>query len=112
MSYDEKFRQRAMEYWDEGHSKRETAEVFKVGTTTLQKWKKQLTETGGMKVKKRRETWRKLEPSRLEEYVKQHPDAYLKEIAEAFGCSDVAVLMALRRLKITRKKNDSIQGSG
>jgi transposase len=69
MSYDEKFRQRAMEYWDEGHSKRETAEIFKVGTTTLQKWKKQLTETGGLRPKKRRETWRKLEPLRLAEYV-------------------------------------------
>jgi transposase len=49
MSYDEKFRQRAIEYWKDGHSKRETAAVFKAGATTLQKWKKQLTETGGLK---------------------------------------------------------------
>jgi transposase len=111
MSYDEKFRQRAIEYWNEGHTKKATAEVFKVGETTLQQWKKQLAETGGLKPKKRRETWRKIEPSRLAEYEKQHPDAYLKEIAEAFGCSEVAVLKALRRLRITRKKNDSIPGS-
>ena len=30
MSYDKKYRQRAMEYWSAGHNKRATAEVFKV----------------------------------------------------------------------------------
>ena len=104
MSYDIKIRLRAIEYWDDGHSKRATAEVFKVSTTTLQKWKSQLKETGNLEPKKRRETWRKIEPVRLKEYLKQHPDAYLKEIAEEFGCSDVVVLQAFRRLKISRKK--------
>lgn len=111
MSYDVKYRRRAIEYWNEGHSKRETAKVFKVGTTTLQSWKSQLKETGGLEPKKRKETWRKIEPSRLKEYVAQHPDAYLKEIAEEFGCTDVAILVALRRLGITRKKNDTVQGN-
>jgi len=111
MSYDIKYRRRAIEYWNDGHSKKETAEVFKVGTTTLQKWKSQLKETGNLEPKKRRETWRKIDPVRLSAFLKEHPDAYLKEIAEEFGCSDVAVLKALRRLKITRKKNRAIQGS-
>ena len=102
MSYDKKYRQRAIAYWEEGHSKRATAKVFKVGTTTLQKWKTQLKETGSLEPKKRRETWRKIEPSRLREYLDRHPDAYLKEIAEEFGCSDVAIFKALRRLQITR----------
>jgi len=111
MSYDIKFRRRAIEYWNDGHSKIATAEVFKVGSTTLQRWKSQLNETGTMEPKKRRETWRKIDPVRLAEYLRQHPDAYLKEMAEDFGCSDVAVLKALRRLKITRKKNDPVQGN-
>ena len=34
MSYDIKLRRRAIEYWNDGHSKAETAAVFKVGTTT------------------------------------------------------------------------------
>lgn len=110
MSYDIKFRLRAIEYWNEGHSKRATAEVFKISTTTLQKWKLQLKETGKLEPKKRRETWRKIEPVRLKEYLKQHPDAYLKEIAEEFSCSDVAVSQAFRRLKISRKKNYNLQG--
>jgi len=112
MSYDEKLRRRAIDYWNDGHSKAQTAEAFQVSHFTLYKWKNQLKETGALAPKKRRETWRKIEPTRLAAFMEQHPDAYLKEIAEEFGCSDVAVLKALRRLKITRKKNDSFSGCG
>lgn len=105
MSYDVKYRSRAIEYWNDGHSAKETSEVFSVSIRTLQYWKKQLKETGKLEPKTRRETWRKIAPARLKEYLTQNPDAYLREIAEEFGCSDVAVLKALRRLKITRKKN-------
>ena len=111
MSYDIKLRRRAIAYWNDGHSKKETAEAFKVSHFTLQMWKSQLKETGTLEPKKRRETWRKIEPARLIEYLEEHPDAYLKEIAGLFGCSDVAILKALRRLKISRKKNDFLQGN-
>ena len=110
MSYDKKYRQRAIEYWQDGHSKRGTAEVFKVSASTLQKWKSQLKETGTLAAKKRVETWRKIEPKKLEEYNKEHPDAYLKEMAEEFSCSEAAVRKAFKRLKITRKKNYYLQG--
>ena len=100
-----------MEYWEDGHSKKETAEVFKVSHFTLQLWKSQLKETGTLEAKKRKKTWRKIEPAKLKEYVEQHPDTYLKEIAEEFGCSDVAIFKALKRLKISRKKKHSIQGN-
>jgi transposase len=110
MSYDIELRRRAIEYWNDGHSKKETAEVFKVSHFTLQLWKSQLKETGTLEAKKRKKTWRKIEPAKLKEYVEQHPDTYLKEIAEEFGCSDVAIYKALKRLKISRKKNYSIQG--
>lgn len=111
MSYDTKYRHRAIEYWNEGHSKKETAEVFKVSHFTLQKWKSQLKETGNLESKKRKVSWRKIDPAKLKKYLGQHPDAYLKEMAEVFDCTDVAILKALRRLKITRKKNDPIQGN-
>jgi len=110
MSYDIKFRERAIEYWQEGHTQRATAAVFKVNPGTLQKWKSQLAKSGSLTPKKRRKSWRKIDPTRLAEYVSQHPDAYLKEIAQEFNCTDVAILIALRRLKITRKKNYPIQG--
>lgn len=109
MSYDIKYRRRAIEYWNDGHSKKETAAVFQVGTTTLQAWKSQLNETGTLAQKKRKETWRKIEPEKLKKYNEDHPDAYLKEIADAFGCSGTAVIKAFRRLKISRKKNHNLQ---
>ena len=111
MSYDTKFREAALSYWENGHTIRETAKVFSVTTITLQNWKNRLKRTGSLEPLKRKTSWRKISPELLEEYVKQHPDAFLKEIAEVFGCSDVAILKALRRLKYTRKKNHGLQRS-
>jgi len=111
MSYDIKYRQRAISYLGEGHSYRETAAVFKVSTTTLQTWKSTLNETGTLTPKKRKETWRKIDPAKLRKYVDRHPDAYQYEIAEAFGVRLYAIQRAFKRLKITRKKNRSFQGS-
>ena len=111
MSYEIKMRRRAIEYWNAGHTKKETAAVFQVGTTTLQRWKSQMKETGTLESKKRRETWRKIDPEKLRIYVTDHPDAYQYEIAAAFGVRLFAIQKALKRLKITRKKNDSLQGS-
>ena len=111
MSYDVNFRRRALEYWNDGHSKAATAKVFGIGTSTLQQWKSQLNETGKLEPKKRRETWRKIDPEKLKEYLKSHPDAYLKEMAEEFDCSEVAIFKALKRLKISRKKNHIVQGN-
>ena len=108
MSYDIKYRQRAMEYWQDGHSKKATMSAFKVSSTTLQRWKMQLKESGGLSSKKRVETWRKIDPEKLKEYNNEHPDAYLEEIAKEFGCTEAAVRKAFKRLGITRKKNRNI----
>jgi len=108
MAYDEKYRRRALDYWGEGNSKRKTAEVFQVSTHTLQKWKSQLKETGTLASRKRKSTWRKIEPERLKKYVEEHPDAYLREIAANFNCSIHAVEKALVRLKISLKKNSNL----
>ena len=110
MSYDVKYRRRAIAYWNDGHTKKETAAVFKVGTTTLQTWKSQLNKTGDLAPKKRKETWRKIDPNALRKYVEEHPDAYQYEIAAAFGVRLFAIQKALKRLKITRKKNHNLQG--
>lgn len=111
MSYDIKYRQRAISYLSEGHSYRQAAVTFKVSTSTLQAWKSQLNETGTLAPKKRKETWRKIDPDKLRKYVENYPDAYQHEIAAAFGVRLYAIQRALKRLKITRKKNYYLQGS-
>ena len=85
MSYDIKYRQRVIDYLSEGHTEKETAETFKVSTFTIWKWKSKLNEAGTLEVKKRKETWRKIDPEKLRKYVESHPDAYQYEIAAAFG---------------------------
>ena len=110
MIYDKEYRRRALEYWGEGHTRKETAEVFKVDPSTLQRWKSRLKESGNLETKKGVQPWKKVDPARLKEYLEQHPDAYLKEMAEEFDCSSAAILKALKRLEITRKKNDHLQG--
>ena len=111
MSYDIRYRERAMSYLSEGNSYRKTATVFKVSTSTLQKWKAQQEAIGSLAPKKRKETWRKIDPEKLSKYVAEHPDAYQHEIAAAFGVRLFAIQKALKRLGITRKKNHSLQGS-
>jgi len=111
MSYNIKYRQRVVDYLSEGHTERETAAVFKVSTFTVWKWKSMLNETGAIEPKKRKETWRKIDPVKLRQYVDEHPDAYQHEMAAAFGVRLYAIQKALKRLKITRKKNHDIQGN-
>jgi transposase len=67
-------------------------------------WKSLLNETGSLAPKKRETPWRKIDPVKLKEYIEKNPDAYLREMAEAFNCRIYAVQKALKRLKITRKK--------
>ena len=104
MSYDIKYRERVLKYLSEGHSEREAATVFRVSRTTIWKWKSRLNETGTLAPAKRKETWRKIEPKKLREYVAEHPDAYQYEIAAAFGVRLYAIQKELKRLGITRKK--------
>jgi transposase len=104
MAYSEDYKIRAVEYYHEGHSREEVKRVFKVWPKTLRDWENRI-KSGNLKPSypKTRKP-RKLPPNELTAYVEQHPDAFLKEIAVHFSCSDTAVRKALRRLNITRKK--------
>ena len=107
MAYSEDYRKRVMKYLEEGNTWESAQRVFKISSETINNWRKKYKETGEIKDATRRRTYRKLEPEKLKEYVEANPDAYLKEIGEVFGCSDTAVMKALKRLGITRKKRRS-----
>jgi transposase len=104
MTYSTDLREKAMEYLEKGHSMSQAADAFGVSVYTINNWKQKLKETGSLEDEPRRPTFRKLDPESLRAHVGEHPDAYLKEMGEAFDCSGTAVFKALRRLKITRKK--------
>ena len=112
MSYPKKYRKRTIEYKQSGHTQEETHQIFKVSKSTIQKWEKQLKETEDMGKKELHRGFRKIDPEQLKAYVAEHPDAYQSEMAEVFVCSESGIRDALRRCKITRKKDDQISETG
>ena len=104
MSYDRDLSLQALEYAQEGHSLTQTAAVFKINISTIIAWKRRYKATSDVKIEVRRSVNKKIIPEKLIKYVEEHPDAYLKEIAEVFGCHPSSVLKRLRKLGITRKK--------
>ena len=106
MSYSTDLRKKVNEYLDAGHTQREARATFRISFTAINSWRKKY-KTGDLSDKPPCRSFRKLDPEKLKEYVAEHPDAYLKEIGETFGCSDTAVLKAFKRLGITRKKRRS-----
>jgi transposase len=104
MTYSIDLREKVMESLEKGHSMSQAEEAFGISTFTINKWKQKLLRTGGLEGAPRQATFKKLDPEKLKAYVGEHPDAYLKEIGDAFGCSGTAVFKALKRLKVTRKK--------
>ena len=104
MAYSEDYRKRVIEYRKEGHTLMDTQKVFKVAIITIRTWETKLKEEGTLKKKPVIRPFRKLDPEKLKMYLKDHADAYLREIAAEFGCCETAVSNACRKLKITRKK--------
>lgn len=49
-------------------------------------------------------SFRKIDPEKLHSYVAEYPQAYQSEMAKEFQCSESGIRNALKRLKITRKK--------
>jgi transposase len=65
-----------------------------------------LEETGSLKPRYKRTRKRKIDLEKLQKTVEEKPDSYLFELAKPFDCTEQAVFYALKKLKITVKKND------
>lgn len=102
MAYDEKFRERAVAYKDNGHT-RQLKEAFGISSRTYYNWKKN-KEIAGLFVLKveQRTRKRKINPEELIAAVKEKPDIYLWELAEKFNSVN-AIHKRLKQLKITKK---------
>ena len=104
MSYGKEIRERVVKYRLSGHTIKETCEVFRAGNYAVSKLIKQYKKTGDLLNKPLNRGFKKIDPKKLKAYIAEHPDAYQREVAEAFECSSVAIGKALKRLGITRKK--------
>ena len=97
------YRRRSIEYKDEGHTFKELLEVFKVSSTTYYDWKMKF-ESGYYEHEHKFERKGKIDKDALANAISKTPDAYLRELAEPFNCTEQAVFYALKKLRITYKK--------
>jgi transposase len=104
MSYSIDYREAAINFKQAGHTFAELKEVFKIVPQTYYNWLALKGETGTLKARKAEHRQRKIDLKKLEQVVKEQPDAYLSEIAKTFQCTPQAVFYALKRGGITYKK--------
>lgn len=101
MAYSIDFRRKVLAIKDRDRlSFEETASRFGISQSSVSRWAKRLEPC-----QTRNKPATKIDMERLVRDVEAHPDAYQHERAERFGCSQRGICEALKRLKISRKKN-------
>ena len=91
---------------EKGHTKEELYEAFGIYPSRITAWRKLQKETGSLEPQYRETRSRKIDLKKLEQAVERKPDAQLSELAKIFDCTETAVFYALKKLKITVKKNN------
>lgn len=87
------------------NGKLKTAKLFKIARQTVYDWL-ELDRQGKLKEVVKYQTRKsKLDYSKIEEFVNQHPDLYYREIGEHFHTSDENIRKILKKLNYTVKKN-------
>lgn len=106
MAYSKDYRQMILDKHEAGRSIRSLAHEFNISTRTIQNWKEQPER----KVVKTRKG--KIDMDLLKEDVEKYPDSYQRERAVRFNCTQRGIGRALKRLKITQKKDFETPSSG
>src|SRR5258706_1322360 len=112
MSYSIDLRERVIKFIEKSGNKTKAAKVFNISRTTIHEWLLKKTKTGTLEDAKPKRGWKKLEPKALISYVQSHPEATLREYADHFKASVPSVCLALKKLKITRKKRPTSTENG
>ena len=102
--YREDLRVRVVEYLKKGHTHRETAEVFGVCVKSIYTWKKMDKEVKKLVFESIPRSPHQINHEKLLNYVKEHPDAYLCEIAAHFSVGLMTIWNALHLLDVRYKK--------
>ena len=108
MRYDKKLRVQAVKY-RESHTQQETAEAFGVSVSAIKKWQKKMKLTGDIKNEPLERTGRKIKEEELKKDVEKNPEDFNEERAVRFGCTGEAIRLAMKKYKLTRKKNNRIR---
>lgn len=101
MTYPAIFRKKVLSYKSEHNlSIRATAKHFEIGINSVVRWQ---TQPEPAKSKSRPAL--KIPYDALRKDVEDYPDDFLYERAKRFGVTAVGIHLALKRLKLSRKKN-------
>ena len=101
MAYPGFFRRKVLEYKVKHNlTIQATADYFKIGTASIVRW---AHKPEPQKTRYRKPT--KLPDKVMLQDIEDYPDDYQFEIAQRLGVTPMGICHALKRLKITRKKN-------
>ena len=112
MSHSNDLRIRVLDYIDGGGLIKSACDLFKVSRSSIQRWRDRKDKTGDASPVQRINSPYKINDDELRAYVKNHPDAYLSEMATHFNATYTGIWRALKRLKITRKKSPRYMPKG
>ena len=100
MTYPVHFRKKVLQLLSSGESFMKLSKRFKISTSTIGKWKKELYPKT-----KRNSPPLKIFNDVLRKDIEDYPDAYSYERAERLGVSQSGIKHAIKRLGVTYKKN-------
>jgi len=104
MAHSEDLRKKVLAHVLEFGSIKSAIKTFKVSRSSIQRWQNRHSDIGSVAKKARKCEPYKVKEASLRRFVESNPEYYLYEIAEHFNVSVACIAMALKRLKITRKK--------
>ena len=91
MAYSADLRNKALNYYEQCKNISQTAATFNLSRNTLYLWMRLKKQTGSLKHQVTGLNTVKLDRQKPAQYVGQHQDAYLHEIAKHFDCTPAAV---------------------
>ncbi|PKG34506.1 MULTISPECIES: IS630 transposase-related protein [Psychrobacter] len=100
MTYSTDYRKQVLSSIDNGMTVREAAAFYQLSTSTIHSWRQTLEPKTG-----RSKAPTKIPDDALLNDVKEHPDAYHYERARRLNCSTTGIQNALKRLRISKKKD-------
>jgi transposase len=110
MAYSIDFRECVLKNLESGKTWEEVILIFSISRDTLNCWVKLSKEKGSLEDSARAPyKVRKIDSLALISALEKTPDATLKELAQEFDCWPYAITRRLKKLGITRKKNNSLR---
>jgi transposase len=107
MTYSVQFRKKVLKLELEGESFVKLSKRFKISTTTISRWKKEINP----KLRRNKQPI-KIDNEALRKDINDYPDSYSYERARRLGVSASGIKHAKKRIGVTYKKNSKSSEGG